>query len=67
MKYKIKVRNVILFSILLLNQSFVKCKRGQNRNLNYLFSTPAEENNIEKTSTRNQKMIPIFQVIRFPV
>ena len=67
MKYKIKVRNVILFCILLLNQSFVECNKGRNKNLNYLFSTPAKENDIEKTPTRNQKMIPIFQVIRFPV
>ena len=67
MKYKIKLRNIILFSILLLNQHYVKCDRSRNRNLNNLFSTPAKENDVEKTPTRNQKMIPIFQVIRFPV
>ena len=66
MKYKIKVRNIILF-ILLLNQHYVKCNRSQNRNLNYLFSTPINENDVEKSPNRNQKMIPIFQVIRFPV
>ena len=67
MMNKIKVRSIILLSILLLNQHYAKCNRSQNKNLNNLFSTPAKENDIEKTSTRNQKMIPIFQVIRFPV
>ena len=67
MMNKIKVRSIILLSILLLNQHYAKCNRSQNKNLNNLFSTPAKENYIEKTSTRNQKMIPIFQVIRFPV
>ena len=66
MKYKIKVRNIILF-ILLLNQHYLKCNRSRNRNLNNLFSTPTNENDITKKPTRNQKMIPIFQVIRFPV
>ena len=67
MMNKIKVRSIILLSILLLNQHYAKCNRSQNKNLNNLFSTPAIQNDIEKTSTRNQKMIPIFQVIRFPV
>ena len=68
MKHKIKVRNIILFSILLLNQNFVKCNRSRNRNLSTnLFSTPTKQNDVEKTPTRNQKLIPIFQVIRFPV
>ena len=67
MKHKIKVRNIILFSILLLNQNFVKCNRSRNRNLSNLFSTPTKQNDVEKTPTRNQKLIPIFQVIRFPV
>ena len=67
MKNKIKVRNIILLSILLLFQQYAKCNRSQTQDLNNLFSTPAKEKNNEKTSTRNQKMIPIFQVIRFPV
>ena len=67
MKNKIKVRNIILLSILLLFQQYAKCNRSQTQDLNNLFSTPAKEKSNEKTSTRNQKMIPIFQVIRFPV